>query len=78
MYITFAVNVTRGCDCEPRPMTTCIRDIGVFASFDPVAIDTACWDAAAKAGKKFRGAEQLAYAEKIGLGSRKYNLVTLD
>jgi len=78
MYITFAVNVTRGCDCEPRPMTTCVHDLGVFASFDPVAIDTACWDAVAKEGKKFKGAEQLAYAEKIGLGSRKYNLITLD
>ena len=78
MYITFAVNITRGCDCEPRPMTTCVHDIGVFASFDPVSIDAACWDAAAKAGKKFRGAEQLAYAEKIGLGTRKYNLITLD
>ena len=34
--------------------------------------------AAAKAGKKFKGAEQLAYAEKIGLGSRKYDLIRLD
>jgi len=59
-------------------MMTCTHDIGVFASFDPVAIDAACWDAAAKAGKKFKGAEQLAYAEKIGLGSRKYNLIQFD
>ena len=78
LYITFAVNITRGCDCEPRPMTTCVHDIGVFASLDPVAIDAACWDAAAKAGKKFKGAEQLAYAEKIGLGTRSYNLIRLD
>ena len=78
LYITFAVNVTRGCDCEPRPMTTCVHDIGVFASLDPVAIDAACWDAAAKAGKRFKGAEQLAYAEKIGLGTRSYNLIQLD
>lgn len=78
IYISFAVNVTRGCDCEPRPMMRCTDDIGVFASLDPVAIDQACWDAVAKAGKKFKGIEQLAYAEKIGFGSRTYELVQLD
>lgn len=75
IYISFAVNITRGCDCEPHPMPRCIKDIGVFASTDPVAIDQACWDAAAKAGKKFRGAEQLQYAEKCGLGTRQYTLI---
>ena len=75
IYISFAVNITRGCDCEPHPMPRCIKDIGVFASTDPVAIDQACLDAALKAGKKFRGAEQLQYAEKCGLGSREYTLV---
>ena len=49
----------------------------VFASTDPVAIDAACYDAVAKAGKKFKGAEQLDYAEKIGLGSRDYELIEL-
>ncbi|MBO5792559.1 MAG: 4Fe-4S ferredoxin, partial [Lentisphaeria bacterium] len=58
-----------------HPMPRCIKDIGVFASTDPVAIDQACWDAAAKAGKKFKGAEQLQYAEKCGLGSREYTLI---
>ena len=75
IYISFAVNITRGCDCEPHPMPRCIKDIGVFASTDPVAIDQACWDAAAKAGKKFRGAEQLHYAEKCGMGTRSYTLI---
>ena len=75
IYISFAVNITRGCDCEPHPMPRCIKDIGVFASTDPVAIDQACLDAAVKAGKKFRGSEQLQYAEKCGLGSREYSLI---
>ena len=69
------MNITRGCDCEPHPMPRCIKDIGVFASTDPVAIDQACLDFAAKAGKKFRGAEQLQYAEKCGLGSTEYTLI---
>ena len=54
-----------------------IKDIGIFASTDPVAVDSACWDAAAKAGKRFKGVEQLAYAESLGLGSRKYTLIQL-
>ena len=33
-------------------------------------------DAAEKLGRRFKGTEQLAYAEKIGLGSRKYELIT--
>ncbi len=78
IYMNFALNITRGCDCEPLPMKPCIHDIGVFASLDPVAIDRACWDAAEKHGKKFAGVEQLAYAEKIGLGKNSYELITLD
>lgn len=77
LYISFAMNVTSGCDCEPRTMKPCVPDLGIFASTDPVAIDTACYDAALKAGKKFRGYEQLVYGEKIGLGSRDYRLVEL-
>jgi len=75
IYLNFAVSVTRGCDCEPRPMFPCVKDIGIFASTDPVAVDAACYDAVAKSGKKFKGSEQLAYAESLGLGSRKYNLI---
>jgi len=77
IYLTFAVNITRGCDCEPLPMKRTIPDIGVYASLDPVAIDTACFDAAQKRGKRFRGREQLEYAEKIGLGTRNYKLIEL-
>ncbi|MBE6366850.1 MAG: DUF362 domain-containing protein [Lentisphaerae bacterium] len=77
IFINFALNITRGCDCEPLPMKPCIHDIGVFASLDPVAIDRACYDAAMNKGKKFAGAEQLDYAEKIGLGSNKYELIEL-
>ena len=57
IYINFAMNITRGCDCEPRRMKPLIQDIGVLASIDPVAIDKACFDLAMKRGKKFRGCE---------------------
>ena len=74
IYINFVINVTPGCDCEPRPMFPCVDDIGIFASMDPVAVDSACYDAVARAGKRFRGKELLSYAEKIGVGSTAYEL----
>ncbi|MDD3153675.1 MAG: DUF362 domain-containing protein [Victivallaceae bacterium] len=77
LFLTFAVHITRGCDCEPRPMRPCVGDLGVFASADPVAIDCACYEMAAAHGRKFRGREQLDYAEKIGLGSTRVQLIEL-
>ena len=77
IYLTFAVDIAPGCDCEPRRMSPCVPDIGVFASLDPVALDAACYDAAAKRGKRFKGHEQLAYAEKLGIGSRDYTIVEI-
>lgn len=78
IYINIAANVTAGCDCEPRPMKKIVPDIGIFASLDPVAIDSACIDAVSAAGKKFKGVDQLDYAQSIALGSRDYELITLQ
>jgi uncharacterized protein len=75
IYFNFAMNITKGCDCEPKKMDTIMDDFGIFVSKDPVAIDQACYDLVKKRGKAFRGKEQLLYAEKIGLGSRRYELV---
>ena len=78
IYINIATDITQGCDCEGRVMEPIIPDIGIFASTDPVAIDQACFDAATKAGKKFKGEEMLKYAEEIGLGVREYETVTVN
>ena len=79
VYISFAQNITDNCDCEAKNCKIVSPDIGVLASTDPVAIDQACLDLVDKAvGKKlFRGRKALAYAEKIGLGNRKYFLVEI-
>lgn len=76
IFVNFAANITPGCDCEPRPMRRAVPNLGVFASTDPVAVDTACFDAVAAAGRRFKGREQLDYAESIGLGTRDYKLIT--
>jgi len=77
VYINFAFNITKSCDCEGRAMKPIATDIGIFASTDPVAIDQACLDILdKKEGKTVfkKGRRTLAYAESIGLGSRHYEL----
>ncbi len=80
IYISFAFNITRQCDCEGHPMKIIAKDVGVFASTDPVAIDQACLDVLNKnEGRKVfrRGRRTLEYAQSIGLGSRKYELIEI-
>ncbi|WP_026478499.1 DUF362 domain-containing protein [Alkaliphilus transvaalensis] len=80
IYITFAFNITRGCDCEPHSMKPIVKDLGLLASTDAVAIDQAALDLLDKYNGKTvfrRGRKTLAYAEKIGLGSRNYSLIEL-
>ncbi|MCH3964428.1 MAG: DUF362 domain-containing protein [Clostridium sp.] len=43
-YINFVINVTPDCDCVPWSDTPIVPDIGILASKDPVALDTACYD----------------------------------
>ena len=74
IYINLAMNVTKGCDCEPKKMDPIMEDFGIFVSTDPVAIDQVCLDMAKERGKTFKGGEQLLYAEKIGFGSTHYTL----
>ncbi|MBN2526088.1 MAG: DUF362 domain-containing protein [Deltaproteobacteria bacterium] len=79
IYITFAMSISAGCDCEARKMKPVMADMGVFAATDPVAIDKACFDMAEALGKKFRRAKKtFSYAEEIGLGSCDYQLKRID
>ena len=52
-------------------------DLGIIASADPVAVDQASLDLIRKKENKklFSGDYILSYAEKIGLGRRKYSLI---
>lgn len=80
IYITFAFNITKGCDCEGHSMKPFAPDLGIFASTDPVAIDKACIDALDRIKWKkviSRGRHTLDYAESIGLGSQKYELIEI-
>ena len=100
LFLNFITDVSPACDCMATNDAPIVRNIGVVASLDPVAIDQAsvnlvnqepalpdsCLQTHTGAGEdKFRGLYpdvdweiQLAYAEKMGLGSREYNLVKIE
>lgn len=87
LYISVMNNLSVDCDCSSTPSSPDIKDIGILASLDPVALDQACVDLvyAAPGAKELikriesrHGIHTLEYADKIGLGSRKYELVKID
>ena len=74
-------------DCDGNPAEPDMHDIGILGSLDPVALDQACVDLVYKApdGKSLinrmesrHGIHTVEHAEKIGLGSRAYNLINID
>lgn len=87
IYINVLNNISIDCDCDGNPAEPDIHDIGIVASYDPVAIDQACIDLAfaAEGSQTLQdrvnsrdGLHTLEHAEKIGLGSRSYELINLD
>ena len=89
LYISVANNLSVDCDCDSSPEDPKMGDIGILASLDPVALDKACTDLVRSSedhGKihlieridSRKGMHTLEYAERLGLGSQKYELVRLD
>ena len=89
-YINVLANISKVCDCggtaAPPPK---IRDIGILASLDPVAIDKACYDLIVREnteGSKdwinqsetLLGLNTLNVAEDIGMGTQDYNFINID
>ena len=87
VYINVMKNLSIDCDCYGANATPpCMNDVGILASLDPVAIDQACVDlvyASNDPGKgdlierieSRHGSHTLEAAEKLGIGSREYELV---
>ncbi len=87
LYINVMNRLSVDCDCDGSPSEPDMHDIGILASFDPVAVDQACIDLvySAEDGASLvdriesrNGLHTLEQAEKIGLGSRAYQLVSID
>ncbi len=80
IYLCFVHNITEECDCVGLPMDPITDNIGILASKDPVALDSACLDLIQKnSGQDFfePGRETLIHAEKIGLGTMNYEIVEI-
>lgn len=92
VYINVMNNISVDCDCDGNPATPQLKDIGILASLDPVALDKACLDLVfnhqSVAGddasplirriENLHGTHTVEYAEQIGLGSQHYTLIDLD
>lgn len=89
LYISVANNLSVDCDCDSSPEDPKMGDIGILASLDPVALDKACTDLVRSSedhGKihlieridSRHGMHTLEYAEQLGIGSQRYELVRLD
>ena len=103
-YINIVNQVSPYCDCHGENDTAIIPDVGMFASFDPVALDVACADACNKmpvipgsllddhmhaegacdhhdhftnVSPNTNWKTCMEHAEKIGLGSAEYELITV-
>lgn len=86
-YVNVMNRLSVDCDCDSHPAEPDMADIGILASFDPVALDRACVDLvyAAPDGaslvrrmESLNGPHILEHAEAIGLGSQTYALVDVD
>ena len=92
VYINVMNNMSIDCDCNGNPATPVVADMGILASTDPVALDQACIDLVfnheasegdnpeplKKRINEMHGTHTIDHAEKIGLGSKNYKLISID
>lgn len=104
-HISLVVDVSPYCDCHGENDVPILPDVGMFASFDPVALDQACADACLRQrpipgsllDERMHAPDFcdhhdpfinttpvtdwrvcLEHCEKIGVGTRRYELITVQ
>lgn len=88
-YINVMCNMSVDCDCCAVAEDPCIKDIGILASLDPIAIDQACIDlvyASEDSGRDHfierveskNGVHTIEAAAELGFGTREYELINID
>ena len=96
-HISLAMDISPNCDCHAENDVPVIPNVGMFASFDPVALDEACAEMCSRMPRNPNAAfedassddlfhavhtvthwqDQTEHGEKIGLGSREYELIEI-
>lgn len=92
IYINVMNNLSVDCDCNGHPDTPRMKDVGILASLDPVALDKACldmvFDLPSSEGddraplieriNSRHGTHTVDHAARIGFGSLDYELVDIS
>ena len=89
VYINIANNISIDCDCDNNPHDPEMKDIGIFASTDPVAIDKCCYDTIINSEDKGKDSlvkrmeskhaiHTVEMAEKLELGTTNYEIIDID
>lgn len=88
-YINVMCNLSVDCDCCAVAEDPCMKDIGILASLDPIAIDQACIDLIYNSNDKGKehfiervesrhGVHIIEAASELGFGTREYDLINID
>lgn len=89
VYMNAMVNMSVDCDCCGVAEDPCMQDIGILASTNPVALDQACIDLVYQSNDSGRdklveriesrnGLLTIDCAEAQGMGSKEYELISID
>jgi len=89
VYINVMKNMSVDCDCCAVAEDPCMKDMGILASTDPVAIDSACIDIARNSNDpgvehffervdSRHGTHTIDAANDLGFGSKLYELINID
>ena len=89
VFINVMCNLSVDCDCCAVAEDPCMKDIGILASIDPIAIDQACIDLIYNSKDPGRdhfvarverqnGVHTIEAAEELGFGTREYELIKVD
>ena len=88
LFVNVMNNLSVDCDCDSNPAPPKMADVGILASADPVALDQACVDLVYASDddsadliariESLDGQHVLEAAERLGVGSRAYELVEID
>ena len=89
VYINVMCNISVDCDCLAVAEDPCMKDVGILASTDPIAVDQACIDIIYNSKDPGRdhfververqnGVHTIEAANELGFGSREYELINID
>ena len=89
VYINVMKNMSVDCDCCAVAEDPCMKDMGILASTDPIAIDAACIDLVKNSndpGKEHflervnsrHGTHTIDAAAELGFGTKEYELINID